>query len=269
MRPAAPLPSDLVPGRAEYETRGSTGLEGSGAYATGRRRARARPNWPCCGAPENASPQSHAERKPARTIRTIPDARSHGIFLPRLQLQPEPECNPEPESEADTEDEFFSCSDGEDGSKEPTTDTTSCCPPEHNDRLAQMVARFGTDTPSPTRHTLWRFLCARKYNLEKASESYRQHLDWRRSGSIPTEPTDQQIAALQASLLPGDDPGAAGRRFYRLDTRDGDGCVMICCVLSAWVGLAPTELDKWLGAYILFIEETARLADEHPDPMQK
>ena len=72
--------------------------------------------------------------------------------------------------------------------------------------------------------------------------------------------------AFQHGCLPA---GAAGRRFYRLDARDGDGGVMICCVLAAWLGLAPAELDEWLGAYLLFIEETAKVADEHPDPMQR
>ena len=161
-------------------------------------------------------------------------------------------------------EEFFSCSDDE-------TDeaTGTCCPTEHLGKLALLIAQFGADTPPPVTHTLWRFLCARNYNTDKAIAMYQQHLDWRRCGAIPTTPTTTQLAALEAARLPPDRADAVGRRFYRLDARDSDGGVMICCVLSAWLGLAPAELDEWLGAYLLFIEETAKLADEHPDPMQR
>lgn len=173
--------------------------------------------------------------------------------------------------DSDTEDmdEYFSCSAEEDDNDRAAVIAGSCCPPEHLGTLSLMVAEFGADATPPVTHTLWRFLCARKYSLVKASELYRQHLEWRRSGAIPTQPTAKQIAALEAARLPASSAGADGRRFYRLDARDGDGGVMICCVLAAWLGLAPAELDEWLGAYLLFIEQTAKIADEHPDPMQR
>ena len=190
------------------------------------------------------------------------------------RLEPEPEPEPmmlEHDVDSDTEDvdEYFSCSAEEDDNDRAAAIAGSCCPPEHLDTLSLMVAEFGADATPPVTHTLWRFLCARKYNLGKASELYRQHLEWRRSGAIPIQPTAKQMAALEAARLPASSAGAHGRRFYRLDTRDGDGGVMICCVLAAWLGLAPAELDEWLGAYLLFIEQTAKIVDEHPDPMQR
>ncbi len=191
--------------------------------------------------------------------------------MPELEPEPKLILRHEFDSEADEDtDEYFSCSADEDDSDGAAVIAGNCCcPPEHLGTLSLMVAQFGADATPPVTHTLWRFLCARKYNLAKANELYRQHLDWRRSGAIPTQPTTKQIAALEAARLPASSVGATGRRFYRLDARDGDGGVMICCVLAAWLGLAPAELDEWLGAYLLFIEETAKIADEHPDPMQR
>ena len=198
-------------------------------------------------------------------------ARRADPFLSRREPEPEPEpmLGHDLDSEAEDMDEYFSCSNEEDDINGAAVSRGSCCPTEHLGTLSLMVAEFGADASPPVTHTLWRFLCARKYNIVKASELYRQHLEWRRSGAIPTRPTAKQFAALEAARLPASSAGAAGRRFYRLDARDGDGGVMICCVLAAWLGLAPAELDEWLGAYLLFIEETAKVADEHPDPMQR
>ena len=94
---------------------------------------------------------------------------------------------------------------------------------------------------------------------------YRAHLEWRATSSaIPAPPSASQAAALAAAApeLDANSAAAQGRRFYRLDARDPDGGVILCCVLSQWLGLSPAELDEALGAYMLFIEAMQRL--EYP-----
>ena len=59
------------------------------------------------------------------------------------------------------------------------------------------------------------------------------------------------------------------RQFYAVQPRDAEGGVIICCVLANWLGLSELELDESLGAYLLFIEQTAALVDQHPDPLQR
>lgn len=204
MRPAAPMKAGWLPGRAEYATSSTTSwdptLEGYESYPSRMRRRRARKRFTrncwCCGSPDQASLQPVAERKPSRTSAPVVDETQSSArcpepaALPRRDVTPLPRLKAQSHSDLKTDsddtDEYFSCSDDDENS-DGTTTTLTCCPPEHVGKLSQMEALFGAQTPSPVAHTLWRFLCARKYDFDKACQSFQQHLEWRRSKSIPTE----------------------------------------------------------------------------------
>ena len=283
MRPAAPL-NTWLPGTKQHEAMEPGAWQGEveGYESSGRpvrKRSGSAGGGGCCSRP----PQSRVERRPQPG--TVAEGRAQPQLAvrpvtPLPRLEPEQEVGPGEDEEGylTDGDEYLTCSDDEGGGLggDSVMATSTCCPAEHLGKLSSMVAQYGADAPLPATHTLWRFLCARKYNLAQAGEMYADHLDWRRnSGAIPAAPTAAQTAALDAARLvvepdrtqAPDDSGR--RRFYRLEARDADGGVMICCVLAQWLGLTAAELDESLGAYLLFIEETARIADEHPDPMQR
>ena len=246
-----------------------------------------RPNGPqprrggrgCCAAPPQREPRRQPRSRPPHP------QRPPGSAAPQLEPEPEPEWVPlvpgsEPQRQtesSDDGDDFYSCSDDEAGEAGGAdwanrAALTTCCPPEHQGKLAGLLLEFGADAARPAAHTLWRFLRARKYDVERATAMYRAHLEWRATSSaIPAPPSASQAAALAAAApeLDANSAAAQGRRFYRLDARDPDGGVILCCVLSQWLGLGPAELDEALGAYMLFIEAMQRLVDEHEDASQR
>lgn len=158
------------------------------------------------------------------------------------------------------------------------------CPPEHEPQLDELRARHPEAHPG----ALHRFLKAQGYDVAKASAMWTAHLAWRAATLLPlTARQNAMVAAARpgpeqaakgapesaAAAHSSSDSCAAGgevqpepRSFYRLAARDGEGHVVLCCVLRHWVGLGPAELDEALGAYLGFIEETAALVDQATEP---
>ena len=181
-----------------------------------------------------------------------------------------------PASEVGSDTESELCSPQEIG-KRPTNWSQlqmaeAGCPLERRTALSMMASQthqLSLAASHPNTYyslaTLHRFLKARDYDVQKAVDMFTAHVAWRATTlPIVCKPSQQQ--ALQAAQTANAPSGSAARRFYRVQGHGTPGQpIVICCVLRQWVNLSDSELDDALGAYIAFIEETARLADSHPD----